>query len=1203
DVAPPLDETVPTGFAAAFGFLWQGPHPVQFDVVPGFIEPRRVVVVRGRVLDRQGGPKEGVKVTVPGQAAAGYTATRADGWFDLAVNGGGHIRVLFEKGGFLPVERHLATAWNQVYVLEPVVLTPLDPVASEVTFGAAAVQVATGSPSHDDDGQRTARLLVLPGTTAELILPDGTRQPLSSAHLRLTEYTVGQEGPAAMPAPLPPNVAYTYCLDVRLDEATGARSVQFSRPLPLYLENFLEFPVGTGLPLGNFVPSTGTWRPYDNGVVLKIVGVDGGLAAVDLTGDGLPEGPGVLAQWGFTPDELAKLAELDGVAAELWRVLLPRTGGGEAAYRAATAAGPGGALATAPQNEQPPDTGWPWDINLQKYFPEQAGAGGRMAAQHDDRCPGEHCARASSVGTGRQAFATHVDVHGAPFQLVYRSDGQPGAAAERTAAVQLTEASPPPPLEGVILDVGILGRWWRQRYPAAPNQLVEVTWDGRDAYGRRWVGPAMMTVRVGYAYRPVYQSTPRFGSNGNGTRITWMPTRDELVLWREFEVPLTQGIDAAHGLGGWRASVHHTLNPERGVLWGGDGRRWDVRSALDFVLQTIAGNGQVGWAVDGAVATESPMGAPQDVAFGPDGSLYVGTCPPVLNGTGELLRITPDGIMRVLGPRTWGGCVSGLDVGADGTVYFTTVGYWWTTAGNTAWKYPPGGPAQLIAGGGNANCPPDRGDGGPSQHSCLSVPWDAVVAPDGSIYISEEGTNQTRGGLVRRIDPGGIISTFAGGGQRGWNDRNISCDDTVEGYPATTVCLTIGNGGGGLALAPDGSLWIASRPASLLRRVDTQGVIWRASKPFAWVEYCGENLPAREVCVSTPMHGTFGPDGSYYVGVRSTARRVIWRIGQDGRASYVAGQVAEDEGSACWTPDGQRPRESRLCPISGVAVDGRGRLAFSYPNQARIRRIGIPLAMASGELGYLFPSPDGEEVYLFDPTGRHLWTRDALTGALRFSFAYDSQGRLVSITDGNGLTTSIARAGNTVTITAPHGEETILTLNGDGYATAITAPGGVTHGFTYGQDGLLLAKTDPRGHSAQIAYDARGRVVAVVDAAGGVMQVSRAVVGDTQEVTFTEPSGRTTTYRQKVETSGKVTTTVLDGGCGCSEGETVQHPDGSTVSTARDGTVTTTTTRPDPRLGVVAPVLGESRTRLPSGLTRRVQASRTVELAEPGNPF
>jgi len=82
-----------------------------------------------------------------------------------------------------------------------------------------------------------------------------------------------------------------------------------------------------------------------------------------------------------------------------------------------------------------------------------------------------------------------------------------------------------------------------------------------------------------------------------------------------------------------------------------------------------------------------------------------------------------------------------------------------------------------------------------------------------------------------------------------------------------------------------------------------------------------------------------------------------------------------------------------------------------------------------------------------------------------------------------------------------------------------------------------------------------------------------------------------------------VTTTVLDGGCGCSEGETVQHPDGSTVSTARDGTVTTTTTRPDPRLGVVVPVLGESRTRLPSGLTRRVQASRTVELAEPGNPF
>ncbi|MFN3413944.1 MAG: Ig-like domain-containing protein, partial [Thermoanaerobaculum sp.] len=53
DVAPPIDDSVATNFADAVSFLWQGPNPVQFDVTPGFIEPRRAVVLRGQVVDRQ----------------------------------------------------------------------------------------------------------------------------------------------------------------------------------------------------------------------------------------------------------------------------------------------------------------------------------------------------------------------------------------------------------------------------------------------------------------------------------------------------------------------------------------------------------------------------------------------------------------------------------------------------------------------------------------------------------------------------------------------------------------------------------------------------------------------------------------------------------------------------------------------------------------------------------------------------------------------------------------------------------------------------------------------------------------------------------------------------------------------------------------------------------------------------------------------
>jgi len=67
---------------------------------------------------------------------------------------------------------------------------------------------------------------------AALVLPDGSTRSLSSGTFRATEYTVGEEGPSAMPGDLPPNVAYTWAVELSLDEAqeAGATSVEFDRP-------------------------------------------------------------------------------------------------------------------------------------------------------------------------------------------------------------------------------------------------------------------------------------------------------------------------------------------------------------------------------------------------------------------------------------------------------------------------------------------------------------------------------------------------------------------------------------------------------------------------------------------------------------------------------------------------------------------------------------------------------------------------------------------------------------------------------------------------------------------------------------------------------------------------------------------------------------------------------------------------------------
>ena len=89
----------------------------------------------------------------------------------------------------------------------------MDAQATVVDLTAnAPLQVARGNVISDARGARQATLLFPPGTTADLVLPDGTAQPLPTATVRTTEYTVGESGPAAMPAELPPSSGYTYAV-------------------------------------------------------------------------------------------------------------------------------------------------------------------------------------------------------------------------------------------------------------------------------------------------------------------------------------------------------------------------------------------------------------------------------------------------------------------------------------------------------------------------------------------------------------------------------------------------------------------------------------------------------------------------------------------------------------------------------------------------------------------------------------------------------------------------------------------------------------------------------------------------------------------------------------------------------------------------------------------------------------------------------
>ncbi len=205
-VAPPVEPGVATTIDRSTAFLYTGANPIQTGVAPNTIEPKRAAVIRGTVLDKTNAPLPGVTITILNHPEFGQTLSRADGMFDMAVNGGGLLTVSYRKSGLLSAQRQVNAPW-QDYVMAPdAMLIQLDNRVTAIDLtNTTTVQVARGNPVTDVDGTRQATILFPAGAQATMTLPDGSIQAMTTLHVRATEFTVGSNGPQSMPANLPPS--------------------------------------------------------------------------------------------------------------------------------------------------------------------------------------------------------------------------------------------------------------------------------------------------------------------------------------------------------------------------------------------------------------------------------------------------------------------------------------------------------------------------------------------------------------------------------------------------------------------------------------------------------------------------------------------------------------------------------------------------------------------------------------------------------------------------------------------------------------------------------------------------------------------------------------------------------------------------------------------------------------------------------------
>ncbi len=290
-VAPAIDATIATTIGAGSAFLYTGPNPIQTGVAPGTIDAARAGVIRGKVTTSTGAPLPAVTISILDHPEFGQTLSRADGMFDLAVNGGGPLTVSYVKPGLLTAHRTLPARWQHFAIAPDVVMIPLDPLATIVDLASPTpMQVVRGAVVTDANGTRRMTLLFPAGTTASMKLPGGGSTPLTQLTVRATEYTVGSNGPKAMPGELPPTSSYTYAAEFSVDEAiiAGATSVLFGQPVVSYLENFLGFPVGWDVPFGQYDRRQGCLGASRTAGSSRFSASPAGPANLDIDGSGLP---------------------------------------------------------------------------------------------------------------------------------------------------------------------------------------------------------------------------------------------------------------------------------------------------------------------------------------------------------------------------------------------------------------------------------------------------------------------------------------------------------------------------------------------------------------------------------------------------------------------------------------------------------------------------------------------------------------------------------------------------------------------------------------------------------------------------------------------------------------------------------------------------------------------------------------------------
>ena len=1148
-IAPILDPTQSFSLHNAIAFLFSGSNPIQTGVNPSDIEPKQVAVIRGKVLNRDNSPLSGVSISIHNHPEYGQTLSREDGQFDLVVNGGGLLTVNYQKEGFLPVQRKLDVPWRDFIHADDVVMIPLDPNVTSIDLNNnLSAQIAKGSVQTDIDGTRQAAMLFMPGTTATMILPDDTSQSLTNINVRATEYTVGDNGPNAMPGPLPSTSGYTYAVELSVDEAlaAGATTVEFNQPVNVYVDNFLDFPVGEIVPIGYYDKVKAAWIASKNGKIIKIISHTDGKADISLDDTGTLASQTELDTIGITDEERIQLAENYASGTELWRVQITHM--------------------------TPWDCNWPYGPPMDAEGHKADEPKTEYKNQPDDPCEQSGCI----IEAENQVLGETINITGTSYSLNYRSSNIPGYKVGRTLTIPLSAESVPNSLLAIDLTIRIAGQVFRQRYPASPNQTITWDWDGQDIYGRYISGSQRAFIKIDYLYPTVYYPANR-DFVASFARLTDPELRvlsqrgSRIVkLSKSWQKYLTNHIVKQTGLGYWGLNVHHQYDQASKILSYGNGLKSKSNIIANSVIYTVAGIDSQGYGGEGGQADETPLTFPHGIAIGSKGEIYIAEI-----GSGRVRQVNVDGtIQTIAGNGGYGFSGDGglavnaefklaenIAVGPNGELYIADNG------NNRIRKVDADGIITTVAGNGSRNY---SGDGGPAIEAGMDAN-NIAVGPEGELYIVDTYNHR-----IRKVGTDGIITTIAGDGFYDFSGDGGSALEAGINSPSS------------IAVGANGELYIADYGNYRIRKVDPSGIITTVAGN-GQRGFSGDGGPALEAMIH-PYAIAIGSEGELYIA--DDVNRRVRKVDSFGIITTVAGN-----GQTTFSGDSGLAVNSAINSPKGVAVGPEGDLYISSNLGHRVWQVASPWpGFSIGD--YTVNSKAGDQIFYFDASGHHLNTKDAITGVNLYSFNYTEAGLLDSIVDINGLVTQIERNDNGIPLTllSPFGQITSLNLDANGFLSGVTNPLGDQYLMSYDSAGLMMTFRDLNNTETSYQYDSLGRLIGDIGPENSGWSLSRNELENGYNVTMMSAEGRDTVFQVNSHNSGnyerKITSpdSLITTQTSKSNGEKViEHPDGSVV---------TTISGPNPRFGMLAPIPINTSIQSPNGLLFSSSKDQSVTLTD-----